>query len=307
MVKTERGRQTHRVTSSHDTFLSDVEPLRRELKAHCYRMSGSVAEAEDLVQETLIKAWKGLPAFEGRSSLRRWLYTVATRTCLDALESKQGRMLQSGPAHDPSLPPPPPSEEAWLEPFPDAELPEVEPGPEARYTQRESVALAFLTALQLLPAKQRAVLLLRDVLGYPAAECAELLELSVPSVNSALQRARETLATKEAPPSPPDSTLKALLDKYVAAWANADASQLLALLQDEAIAAMPPFPVWLRGAGAIADFLGRFVMRAPLELRPAAFNGQPAFECFAGGRRVALHVLTVREGRIARLDAFAAG
>lgn len=307
MVKTERGRQTHRVTSSHDTFLSDVEPLRRELKAHCYRMSGSLTEAEDLVQETLIKAWKGLPAFEGRSSLKRWLYTVATRTCLDALESKKGRILQSGPPHDPSLPPPPPVEEAWLEPFPDAELPEAEPGPEARYTQRESVALAFLTALQLLPAKQRAVLLLRDVLGYPAAECAELLDLSVASVNSALQRARETLATKDAPTSPPDASLEALLAKYVDAWASADASRLLALLQDEAIAAMPPFPVWLRGARAIADFLGRFVMRAPLELRPAAFNGQPAFECLAGGQRVALHVLTVREGRIARLDAFAAG
>ena len=298
------------MTSDHQAFLTEIEPFRRELKAHCYRMSGSLHDADDLVQESLIKAWRHHQSFEGRSSLRSWLYAIATRTCLDALDLKGPRLLHTGPPHDPTRPPgPPPEGVPWLEPYPDEALPSEQLSTEARYTQAESVALAFLAALQLLPAKQRAVLLLRDVLGFSAAECAELLELTVPAVNSALQRARETLATKEAAPAlPDDPTLAALLQRYVAAWASSDSAQLVALLHDDAVAAMPPAGVWLDGATAITGFLGRFVMppetAGTFRLAPARACGQPAFMVFAGEAPVALHVLTVRDGRIARLDAF---
>lgn len=307
MAKTAARAQTHRVTRDRGSFLSEVEPFRRELQAHCYRMSGSAQDAEDLVQESLLKAWKNLPSFEGRSSLRRWLYSVATRTCLDALEARKSRVLLTGAAADPTLPPaPPPDGVAWLEPYPDEALPSDEPTPEARYTQRESVALAFLAALQLLPARQRAVLLLFDVLGWQASECAELLELSVPAVNSALQRARETLATKEAHPGVLEDT--SVLQRYVEAWTSSDSSRLVALLHADAIAAMPPLALWLDGAHAIAGFLGRFVMppatAGTFRLLPVRANGQPAFICFANGAPVALHVLSLRAGRIGRLDAF---
>ena len=307
MEKTAAPVQTHRVTGDADAFLTEVEPFRRELQAHCYRMSGSAQDAEDLVQESLIKAWKNLQSFEGRSSLRRWLYSVATRTCLDALDAKKSRVLLTGAASDPALPPgPPPDGVAWLEPYPDEALPSDEPTPEARYTQKESVALAFLAALQLLPAKQRAVLLLRDVLGWQATECAELLELSVAAVNSALQRARETLATKQAQPSAsPDASL---LQRYVDAWASSDSNKLVALLHEDALAAMPPLALWLDGAHAIAAFLGRFVMppgsAGTFRMAPVHANGQSAFVCFANGAPVALHVLAFRADRIARLDAF---
>lgn len=307
MEKTAAPLQTHRVTPDRDAFLTEVEPFRRELQAHCYRMSGSAQDAEDLVQESLLKAWKNLQSFEGRSSLRRWLYSVATRTCLDALDAKKSRVLLTGAASDPTQPPGPPAEGiAWLEPYPDEALPSDEPTPEARYTQRESVALAFLAALQLLPAKQRAVLLLRDVLGWQATECGELLDLSVPAVNSALQRARETLATKEAHQAAPEDT--SLLQRYIDAWTSSDSSKLVALLHEDALAAMPPLELWLQGAQAIAGFLGRFVMPPPtagvFRLVPAHANGQPAFVCYANGAPVGVHVLTLRAGRISRLDAF---
>jgi RNA polymerase sigma-70 factor (ECF subfamily) len=218
-------------------------------------------------------------------------------------------VLLVGEPADPSQPPgPPPAEIAWLEPYPDDALPSAEVSPESRYTQRESVALAFLSALQLLPAKQRAVLLLRDVLGWQATECAELLEMSVPAVNSALQRARETLSSKEAPASPPSASLEALLKKYIDAWASSDVKKLVALLHEDAIAAMPPLALWLRGADAIGSFFGSFVMPPPtagtFRMAPVQANGQPAFACFANGAPFAIHVLTERDGRIARLDAF---
>lgn len=290
----------------HSAFLSQVEPYRRELKAHCYRMSGSLQDAEDLVQESLIKAWRSFETFQGRSTLRRWLYTVATRTCLDALEAKKSRVLLVGGPHDPSQPPQPPGGEVeWLEPYPDDALPSVEVSPEAKYTRTESVALAFLSALQLLPARQRAVLLLRDVLGWQATECAELLEMSVAAVNSALQRARETLANKEPPPASDDTSLKALVEKYVKAWEQSDIKGLVALLRSDAIAAMPPMTLWLDGAEAIGAFFGRFVMPlGKFELRPTRANGAPACACFVDGQPAAVHVLTVRDGAIARIDAF---
>jgi RNA polymerase sigma-70 factor (ECF subfamily) len=298
-------------------FLKDIEPFRAELKAHCYRMSGSLHDAEDLVQDSLIKAWKGVGAFEGRSSLRRWLYTVATRTCLDALEAKRARILPTalGPPATPETDPAPPGEEvAWLEPFPDSAIEGLERNPEARYSARESVALAFLSALQLLPAKQRAVLLLRDVLGWQASECAELLETSVAAVNSALQRARETLEKQQAEPPkqlPDDASLKDLLGRYIKAWETADASALVALLHEDAVLSMPPLAMWLRGAKSIGAAIARMVFCATpaLRLKPVSLNGQPALAAWTAAdgavfKATALHVLTVDAGRITRIDAF---
>jgi len=292
--------------SAHAQFLSQVEPFRRELKAHCYRMSGSLTEAEDLVQDSLIKAWRGYGTFEGRSSLRRWLYAVATRTCLDALQAKKSRVLTVGLAADPSLPPKAGGDDlAWLEPYPDDALPSDDVSPEARYSKSESVALAFLSALQLLPARQRAVLLLRDVLGWSAADCAELLDMSVPAVNSALQRARDTLDKKPSVPRGDDDSVKAVLEQYVKAWRDSDVNALVALLKADAVAAMPPLPLWLSGAGAIGDFFGRFVMsQGSFELKAVRANGAPAFVCLLNGQPAALHVLELENGRIARIDAF---
>jgi len=274
-----------------------VAPHRRELLAHCYRMAGSLHDAEDLLQDTLLKAWTALPGFEGRASLRTWLYRVATSVCLDAADRLARRTLP--PEAGPDV-----AEPRWLEPWP-GEPPDAAPGPEARYDARESVALAFLTALQRLPPRQRAVLLLRDVLGWQATECAELLETSVAAVNSALQRARETLATTEPPPDPDDASVRAVLQKYISAWEASDLSGLVALLQKDAIAAMPPMTLWLQGAENIAAFLGRYVMsQGPLELRPARANGSVAACAFAGGKPAAVHVLTVRNRLVTRLDAF---
>jgi RNA polymerase sigma-70 factor (ECF subfamily) len=291
----------------HSAFLQQVEPFRRELKAHCYRMSGSLQDAEDLVQESLIKAWRGFDSFQGRSSLKRWLYSVATRVCLDALEAKKSRVLLTGAPADPSQPPgSPPADVAWLDPYPDDALPSVEVSPETKYSRAESVTLAFLSALQLLPARQRAVLLLRDVLGWQASECAELLEMTVAAVNSALQRARETLANEEPPPPPADDApVRSLLEKYVKAWEQADIGALVALLQRDAIAAMPPLPLWLDGADAIGAFFGRWVMPlGKFTMKATRANGAPALLSSVNGEPAALHVLTVRDGRIARLDAF---
>jgi RNA polymerase sigma-70 factor (ECF subfamily) len=306
------------MTANHAEFLKQVEPFRAELKAHCYRMSGSASDAEDLVQDSLIKAWKNLGQFEGRSSLRRWLYTVATRTCLDALESKRARILPTalGPASAADADPMPPTEEvSWLEPYPDSALESGERSPEARYSARESVALAFLSALQLLPAKQRAVLLLRDVLGWQATECAELLETSVPAVNSALQRARETLENQQAEPPkvlPDDASIKSLLSRYIKAWENADASALVALLHEDAVLSMPPLALWMLGAKNIGAAIARMVLRpgtaGMLKLIPAQLNGQPALAAYtrdgAVFKATALHVLTVSGDRVTRLDAF---
>jgi RNA polymerase sigma-70 factor (ECF subfamily) len=306
------------MAANHAEFLKEVEPFRAELKAHCYRMSGSLHDAEDLVQDSLIKAWKNLGQFEGRSSLRRWLYTVATRTCLDALESKRSRILPTalGPASPADADPAPPTEEvSWLDPYPDSAVQSGEKSPEARYSARESVALAFLSALQLLPAKQRAVLLLRDVLGWQATECAELLETSVPAVNSALQRARETLEKQQAEPPrvlPDDASLQSLLGRYIKAWENADASALVALLHEDAVLSMPPLAMWMVGAKNIGAAIARMVLRpgtaGMLKLLPAQLNGQPALAAYARDGAVfkatALHVLTVAGDRVTRLDAF---
>jgi RNA polymerase sigma-70 factor, ECF subfamily len=300
-------------------FARLLTPYRRELRAHCYRMSGSLADADDLVQESLLRAWKGLSRFEGRADLRTWLYRVTTNVCLDALDKKSARLLpmELGPAAGPGDPIGPPRlEPVWLGPCPRELYETAEPSPEARVAARESVTLAFLVALQLLPAKQRVVLILRDVVGWEAAECAELLELSVAAVNSALQRARETLAARATKVSPTidDADTSALLSRYVEAWELADVNALVALLHEDATLAMPPLPQWIAGASAIGASIGAMVFGPA---GPGAFklvrteaNGQPALAAYQRDRdsgelrATALHVLELRQGRIDAITAF---
>jgi RNA polymerase sigma-70 factor (ECF subfamily) len=294
-----------------------VEPFRRELKAHCYRMSGSPHDAEDLLQESLLKAWKGLPRFEGRSSVRTWLYTVATSACLTAAEQRGARALasQRGPPSRPGVAMAPQPEVPWLEPYPEAWLDApAAASPEARYSQRQSVTLAFLAALQRLPPRQRAVLLLRDVLGWQASECVELLEMSVAAVNSALQRARDTLESSPgvALLHPDDEETRALLRRYVQAWEQADVGALVTLLRDDAQLTMPPMPQWFEGAAEIGAAIGGMVLTpgstGRFKLVPTRANAQPAVAMFArteagGWEPQSVHVLTVEGGRIARIDA----
>jgi RNA polymerase sigma-70 factor, ECF subfamily len=289
-------------------FAELIAPYRRELRAHCYRMTGSILDADDLLQESLLKAWTGLPTFEGRASLRTWLYTVTTRACIDALEKKAARSLphELGPPSD-GIAAAPRFDVPWLEPAP-SELAGAEPSPEARYTQRESIALAFLTAIQRLPARQRAVLILRDVLGWSALDCAELVDLSVAAVNSALQRARDTMAARPAawPRVPRDPDEARLVARYVMAWERADVDELVSLLHEEATLAMPPIAEWLRGARAIAASIGDMVFRErpALRLVPIEANGLPALAMYRDGAPAAIHVLEIEGGRIISVVAF---
>ena len=301
-------------------FQRSVEPYRRELRAHCYRMLGSWTDAEDLLQEALLKAWRGWDSFEGRASLRAWLYRIATNACLDELDKRPRRLepRTNAPPADPAAPLAPPIlEPVWLEPAADDLLElSTEPGPDSTVTARESVALAFLSALQLLPPRQRAVLLLREVLGWSAAEVAELLEMSVPAVNSALQRARATLDESERPPRAgrpaADADEQALLGRYVRAWETADPAALISVLRADASMAMPPMPAWYQGATTIGAFLtglwgpagaGRF------KLVPTRANGCPAFAYYerdkAGTLRAGgLQVIDVQAGAIVAIDCF---
>ncbi len=257
-------------------------------------MSGSLHDADDLLQEALVRAWRGLTGFEGRSSLRTWLYKVTTHACLDKLDRRAPRTLPTEPAAG--------DERAYLEPCP-SEL----------YERRETVALAFLVTLQLLTPKQRAVLILRDVIGMTATECAELLELSVAAVNSALQRAREALADRPAVAPAEDEGHAALLARYVDAWERADATALVALLREDAVLAMPPLSDVLIGATMIGDAI-RGMVFAPIgpgaiRLVATEANGQPAFAAYqrdAAGvmRASALHVLELRDRAVAAITAF---
>ncbi len=318
------GTETEVVTAAQGgdraAFERLVEPYRRELKAHCYRMSGSIHDAEDLLQESLLKAWRGLGGFEGRASVRTWLYKVTTSACLDAVDSRKSRALpvSFGPPTEPGTEMSPRAEALWIEPGPEELLVDAARSPEARYSARESVALAFLAALQLLPAKQRAVLVLRDVLGWQANDCAELLQLTVPAVNSALQRARETLARgdrsrKERAAAIEDETTRTLLTRYVRVWEDADVPGLVALLHEDAVLSMPPFEAWFKGALAIGAAIGGMVLPAGTQgvykLLPIRANGHAAFAMYkkdAQGqyRPSALHVVEVVGGRIAEITAF---
>jgi len=303
-----------------------VEPFRGELQAHCYRMLGSVYDAEDALQETMLRAWRALERFEGRSSLRSWLYTIATNTCLNAIARRPKRVLpvDYGPAADPhDAPGEPVVESVWVEPYPD-EILGVEDGyasPESRYDMRESVELAFIAALQHLPPNQRAVLVLREVLGFSAKEVADQLETSVASVNSALQRARaaveervpeqtqqETLRTLG------DDQLRELVDRYVDAWQRNDVEQFAAMLTEDATFAMPPLASWYRTREGIAQWARGWPLSGAWRWKTVFThaNGQPALAFYAWNEDAqaylpfALNVMTLRGSQIADVTAFVA-
>ena len=296
-----------------------VEPYQRELFVHCYRILGSFEDAEDMLQETLLRAWKRLDSFEGRSSLRAWLYKIATNASLDALDSRRvrglpGELYERG---DPLRPLPEPVREAnWVEPLPDDWIdgqPDIYP--EARYEVRESITLAFVAALQKLPGRQRAVLLLCDVMGWSAKEAAEILDMTTAAVNSALQRAREALKQSERKAAAVrlNDQLSALLARYVAAWENADSAALIALLREDVALTMPPFPVWFGGRADIKAFLDGFLFRSmdPFKVRlvPLHANGSPAFAVYQMDkegiyRAVAIHILTLDEGQVVEIHDF---
>ncbi|MEU5261556.1 sigma-70 family RNA polymerase sigma factor [Amycolatopsis sp. NPDC021455] len=299
-----------------------MAPLRRELHAHCYRMLGSVHDADDAVQEALLRAWRGLARFQGRSSLRTWLYTVATRTCLDLLDARGKRALPMdlGPAAERAvLEQLPRTDVAWLGPYPDAGLPDDPAGPEARYAQREAVELAFVAACQHLPGNQRAVLLLFDVLGFPAADIATMMDTSTTSVNSALARARRIVARK-VPARTQQQTLRTIADtrlrELVSGFADAldrgDAEALVALLTEDVTWSMPPLPHWYHGIAAVTDFAVEVPMtRCPSwRYRLTSANGQPAVAFYVGADAASPHqawsitVLAVRDDRIAEITSF---
>ncbi|MEV4569422.1 sigma-70 family RNA polymerase sigma factor [Nonomuraea sp. NPDC049419] len=295
-------------------FAALVEPYRAGLHQHCYRMLGSVHDADDAVQESLLRAWKAMARFDGQS-LRAWLYRIATNRCLTAIGSRRRRELPT----DLSPGVPATEETAWLEPYPDARLGLESLGPEARAVVREHVELAFVAVLQQFSPVQRAALVLRDVLGFPAREVAELLGTSVPAVNSALQRAREVVA-RRAPARSQQRELaelgggvRTLAERYVRAWESADVDGIVALLADDVRLAMPPMPERYEGRAAVAAVLSGGPLTHRWRMVPTMANGQLAFGGYrwdgARGAFVAegLDVLTLRDGRIVAITAFLLG
>jgi len=260
----------------------DLEPHRAALTGHCYRMLGSPAEAEDAVQETMVRAWKNLDRFEGRSSVRTWLFRIGTRVCLDMLEARERRAMpmDMGPEGNVEMPLIELPASRWIEPIPDMRALPADATPEERAVLKENIRLAFVAALQHLTPRQRAVLLWTEVIGGTAAEIAEILATSVASVNSALQRARATLATKDVTQGkgPLSDTQVALVEKYVRAFESYDMNALTSLLRDDASMCMPPFTLWLRGPQAIRDWmLGRGAACRGSRLVPTQACGAPAF------------------------------
>jgi len=305
-----------------DAFRRLVEPNLNELHAHCYRMLGSVHDADDALQDALLRAWRGLAKFEGRSSVRSWLYRITTNTCLDLISRRPKRVLpiDHGPAAEPGDDLDEPLiESVWVEPYPD-EMLGLEDGyssPEARYERRESVELAFIVALQHLPATQRAALILRDVLGFSAREAAETLETTVASVNGALRRARKAAAERLPGHSQQvalralgDDGLGKLVNRYIDAWEQGDVDAILAMLAKDATFTMPPLPTWYRGHDAIALFLTRFALQDRWRLVPARANGQLAFGCYAWDAETESHtalsldVLTLEGPRATDVTSF---
>ncbi|HEX4428023.1 MAG TPA: sigma-70 family RNA polymerase sigma factor [Frankiaceae bacterium] len=270
-----------------DAFTALVEPYRGELQVHCYRMLGSLQDAEDALQETLLSAWLGLEGFEGRASVRTWLYRIATNRCLNLLRSSERRPVAAAPLPVPAPEPTQLGEAVWLQPYPDVlldGLPDQAPGPEARYESREAISLAFITAVQMLPPNQRAVLLLRDVLGYRASESAELLGLTEDAVTSALKRARATMERVHSPDSPPPAASaqeQVLLDRFVEAFTVLDVDALVAMMTDDVWVRMPPLPFEYRGTEAAYRFFTALKPRwsdtDPMVLVPVRANGQPAW------------------------------
>jgi RNA polymerase sigma-70 factor (ECF subfamily) len=308
-----------------EAFGQLVEPYRRELQVHCYRILGSLQDAEDALQETLLASWQGLAGFEERASVRTWLYQVATRRCLNALRSRRRRPAASPP---PGMDPPEPTrlnEVTWLEPYPDVlleGLPDSSPGPEARYEAQEAISLAFVIALQLLPPRQRAVLILRDVLAFRARETATVLGSSEESVTSALRRARATLrrelppsARQEPPPPPGSAREQELLGRLTRAFEANDLDSLVALLTQDVLLAMPPLPLEYQGREQAARFFR--VVSQPAERRyrlvATRANGQPAFGLYNRDPRARLAhangllVLALSGGQVSAITRFEAG
>jgi RNA polymerase sigma-70 factor (TIGR02960 family) len=301
-------------------FRKLTDPHGRELQVHCYRMLGSVQDAEDMVQETLLAAWRNLEAFEGRASLRSWLYRIATNRCLDMLRARSRRPREVQ-AMDDSPAPTRRADPVWLEPYPDVlleDVPERAPGPAARYEARESIELAFIVALQNLPPRQRAALVLRDVLGFRTAEIAEMLDTSELSIKGALQRARATLqarlptADRERAPLPNSASERELVGRFADAFQGGDVDELVSLLTDDALLTMPPLPLEYQGHEAIAAFLRyRVPLRgAPMHVVPTRANTQPALGCYlqdahaAIARPFGLIVLTLEGDRVSAVTRF---
>jgi RNA polymerase sigma-70 factor (ECF subfamily) len=306
------------LSDDEPAFGRTVDGYRSELRVHCYRMLGSFTDAEDLVQETLLRAWRARASFEGRSSLRAWLYRIATNACLDMLRSHPERVVPAGDAGDPA-----PSEIPWLQPYPDRLLDEVVPGreePAALIVARETIELAYLAAIQLLPANQRAVLILRDVLDFSAAETAGLLDTSVASVTSALQRARATLKQHRphepgewAPPVEPSAEERRLLGRYMDAHARADSAALVAMMCEDVRFTMPPQPTLFQGRAALAGFFAdAFGGAAARDFRlvPTRANRHPAAANYVRGpgdtrfRAVSVDVLRFENGQLAEITTF---
>ena len=303
-----------------DAFRELTEPHRRELQVHCYRMLGSFQDAEDALQDTLLAAWQGFGGFEGRASLRTWLYRIATTRCLNARRSASRRSAREW--NIPNVEPPEPTrlgEVVWLEPYPDALLEgamDVPPGPEARYEQAESISLAFVTALQVLPPRQLAVLILRDVLGFHASEVAGMLDATVESVNSALKRARASMQRRppaaggKRPPAAGSAAEDAIVARFVSAYESADLGALVALLTGDVFVSMPPMPFEYQGREIVARFCASlFGAGRRFDLVPARANGQPAFGAYLRGPAGIRHgtgliVLTLAGDRISAMTRF---
>jgi RNA polymerase sigma-70 factor, ECF subfamily len=301
------------VTAAEATYERLIEPHRRELHLHCYRMLGSLHEADDALQETMLRAWRGLGGFQGRSSLRSWLYSIATNACLTALDRRSRRALpvDYGPSADPeTIPAEPLVESAWIEPYPDVSC-----------ERRETIELAFVAALQTLPPNQRAVLMLREVLDFSAKEAAELLDTTVASVNSALQRARATVQERVPAASQQqtlrdlgDDGLRAIVDRYVEAWERNDVAAFTALLTEDVTFAMPPLSTWYRGRSDVSAWAANSPLSGEWrwKTRFVRANGQPALGFYAwhSGERAhlpfALNVLTLRGSRVSDVVAFIA-
>jgi RNA polymerase sigma-70 factor (ECF subfamily) len=301
-----------------DTFRRLVAPHEAALRLHCYRMLGSSHDSDDVLQETLVRAWRAKESLENAAAVRPWLYRIATNACLDELKSRKQRPLPSDvvpAASDPTAPPAKPTEEAtWLEPCPDAWLAGASRDPGAAYELKESVALAFVAALQCLSGQQRAVLLLRDVLGMPAEEAATTLGMSVPAANSALHRARTALrervggSEEQVAVDATSDVDDALLARYLRAWETLDLQALVALLHDDITMSMPPSPTWLRGVAAASAFLAARpftrLSKSTLRAVPLAANGQPALVFYVDGGLHSLEVLRFREGRVVEVHHF---
>jgi RNA polymerase sigma-70 factor (ECF subfamily) len=322
MTESDRSYKKPSSDGANQEFERLAGPFRRELKVHCYRMLGSVHEADDLVQETYLRAWRSFDSFDGSGSLRAWLYRIATNACLNALESRKSakRWMPDqvgGPTKD--MPGAPATDVAWLEPYPDSDFQGVAddaPNPEARYAAREAVQLAFVATIQELPPRQRAALLLCDVLGWAAAEAATLLGGTTASINSALQRARETL-TKHYPDGRPqvldrpEPAHQVLLGKYLRAWESHDVDGFVALLKEDAAVTMPPWLQWFVGREAVRSFFAMvWKTCGGLRLVPTAANGQPAFAVYERNATDgiwgahSIHVLTLEHGEISALTLF---